>query len=238
MTTNSNDFLVCDWMRNDLKLSGTELFIYALIFDSYLQGNGITLKQIGEWLDIKERQEINILNELITKGLVTKSRQGRTMVYKPCEKVMISATDCSIAVLQYCSLEKKSTKRKEIYKEDYPISLSIIKENEDRDKDIDCTSNNTEDIKSKGVDNKSNKDIQKEKTNRFIPPTVEEVAAYCKERDNGVDAENFVDFYSAKDWFIGKNKMKDWKAAVRTWEKRDGNKKKPVDRITELDDIF
>ena len=53
----------------------------------------------------------------------------------------------------------------------------------------------------------------------FEPPTVEDVAAYCKERMNDVDAERFVDFYEAKGWMLGKNKMKDWKAAVRTWER-------------------
>ena len=54
---------------------------------------------------------------------------------------------------------------------------------------------------------------------RFIPPTIEEVKAYCQERNNNVDPEKWYDFYSAKGWMIGKNKMKDWKAAVRTWEK-------------------
>ena len=59
---------------------------------------------------------------------------------------------------------------------------------------------------------------------RFTPPTVEEVRAYCLERKNGVDPEKFVDFYSAKGWRIGKDPMKDWKAAVRTWEKRESPK--------------
>ena len=54
---------------------------------------------------------------------------------------------------------------------------------------------------------------------RFIPPTVEEVMAYCQERKNQVDPEKFVAFYESKGWMVGKNKMKDWKAAVRTWEK-------------------
>jgi len=60
---------------------------------------------------------------------------------------------------------------------------------------------------------------------RFTPPIVEEVSEYCKERRNGIDAEYFCDFYQAKNWMVGKNKMKDWKAAVRTWEKKDGIKK-------------
>lgn len=54
---------------------------------------------------------------------------------------------------------------------------------------------------------------------RFQAPTVAEVADYCFQRNNGVDAEIFVNFYTAKDWMIGKNRMKDWRAAVRTWEK-------------------
>lgn len=56
-------------------------------------------------------------------------------------------------------------------------------------------------------------------TKKFTPPTVEEVRAYCIERMNSVDAERFVDYYSANGWMIGKNPMKDWKAAVRSWEK-------------------
>lgn len=65
--------------------------------------------------------------------------------------------------------------------------------------------------------------IEKEKKplKRFAPPSLAEVKAYCEERRNGIDAEAFIDFYSSKDWMIGKNKMKDWKASVRTWEKRD-----------------
>jgi hypothetical protein len=57
---------------------------------------------------------------------------------------------------------------------------------------------------------------------RMVPPTVDEVAAYCQERGNGLDPETFVDFYASKGWMVGKNPMKDWKAAVRTWERSEG----------------
>lgn len=74
----------------------------------------------------------------------------------------------------------------------------------------------------------------------FNPPTVEEVREYCTERGNAVDPEAFVDFYASKGWMIGKNKMKDWKAAVRTWEQGDkrkgvrnsGGNRKPVESTT------
>jgi hypothetical protein len=70
---------------------------------------------------------------------------------------------------------------------------------------------------------------EKTETTRFKPPTVDEVRAYCSERKNNVDAETFVDFYTAKGWKVGNNPMKDWKAAVRTWEKRDAPAKKDFD---------
>jgi predicted phage replisome organizer len=54
---------------------------------------------------------------------------------------------------------------------------------------------------------------------RFVPPSLEEVTAYCRERHNDVNPQKWHDFYSAKGWMVGKNKMKDWKAAIRTWEK-------------------
>ena len=61
----------------------------------------------------------------------------------------------------------------------------------------------------------------------FLPPTISEVKEYCEKRKNGINPEQFVNFYQSKGWMIGKNKMKDWKAAVRTWEiqnrKNNGN---------------
>ena len=64
----------------------------------------------------------------------------------------------------------------------------------------------------------------KEKTlTRFSPPTIEEVTAYCRERGNKVDAQRFADFYASKGWRVGNQPMKDWKAAVRTWEQRDNS---------------
>lgn len=55
----------------------------------------------------------------------------------------------------------------------------------------------------------------------FVRPTVTEVAAYCAERGNGIDPQLFVDSYEAKGWLVGKTPMRDWKAAVRTWEKNE-----------------
>lgn len=64
----------------------------------------------------------------------------------------------------------------------------------------------------------NSKEIPKEK-NIFRKPTFEEVSAYCLERNNGIDPEQFLDYYESKGWVVGKSKMKDWKACVRTWER-------------------
>lgn len=76
--------------------------------------------------------------------------------------------------------------------------------------------------KEKDKDKDYDKDESiKKAPRRFAPPSVEEVVSYCRERKNGVDAQRFVDFYASKGWKVGNNPMKDWKAAVRTWEGRD-----------------
>ena len=76
-------------------------------------------------------------------------------------------------------------------------------------------------IKRLDIREKEKISIKKEKLALFTPPTIEEVTAYCKERGNKVDAEQFIAFYTSKGWMVGKNKMKDWKACIRTWERRD-----------------
>lgn len=68
------------------------------------------------------------------------------------------------------------------------------------------------------------KEIDKEKSGRFTPPTIDEVRAYIREKGYQVDAEAFVDFYTSKGWKVGRDPMKDWKAAVRTWARRDAPK--------------
>lgn len=83
--------------------------------------------------------------------------------------------------------------------------------------------------------NKSN--IYEIKRSRFIPPTLEQVKDYCFERNNNVDAERFIDYYTANGWKVGKNSMKDWKAAVRTWEKTSTAKSTPTQSGSVIDDM-
>lgn len=74
------------------------------------------------------------------------------------------------------------------------------------------------------------KRVEKSIAQKFAPPTLQQVSEYCIERANSVDASRFLDFYESKGWMVGRNKMKDWKAAVRNWEKGDDNRKSKLDR--------
>ncbi|MDD3807374.1 MAG: hypothetical protein PHE86_04985 [Candidatus Marinimicrobia bacterium] len=84
-------------------------------------------------------------------------------------------------------------------------------------------------------------DNQKKKTNSTKTkeeiPSLEQVKEYCKERKNNVDPEKWFDFYQAKGWMIGRNKMKDWRAAVRTWERMEQQSTK-YSQVDEADEII
>jgi uncharacterized protein YdaU (DUF1376 family) len=69
----------------------------------------------------------------------------------------------------------------------------------------------------------SSSSSSKKKKDIIIPPKIEDVTAYCQKRNNGIDPQTFIDHYEARGWIIGKNRMKDWMAAVRTWENNKKN---------------
>ena len=69
------------------------------------------------------------------------------------------------------------------------------------------------------IETKSESEVNERMRSKY--PTISEINAYCKERKNNVSPERFFDFYESKGWMIGKNHMKDWKAALRTWENKD-----------------
>ncbi len=80
-------------------------------------------------------------------------------------------------------------------------------------------------VEDRRVKSKSVKAASPPRASRFTPPSVEEVRVYCAERKNSVDPERFVDFYASKGWLVGKSRMKDWRAAVRSWERSDSQQK-------------
>ena len=72
----------------------------------------------------------------------------------------------------------------------------------------------------------------------FRKPTLEEIREYCQSRKNNVDPEQFFNFYEAKGWMIGKSHMKDWRAAVRTWEQRQSAPGRRISPITRSESVL
>ena len=104
-----------------------------------------------------------------------------------------------------------------------------------------CDINVRQSDTDKEIDKELEKDKEKEVIKlqkRFVKPTIEEVQAYCQERGKGVDAQRWYDYYSSNGWKVGKNPMKDWKAAVRTWERSDNNGKHKQVNFTPYPDEY
>ena len=116
--------------------------------------------------------------------------------------------------LKYFTLTKKSNNlfiqsNNPIHENENPIHLNSYPI--DEDEPISTIKNYT--IK--------NKTIKDERTLSFLKPTFDDVKFYCIERNSIIDAELFFEYYESIDWMVGSNKMKNWKACVRTWEKRE-----------------
>ena len=117
-----------------------------------------------------------------------------------------------------CAVNKENGAKSHQTNPEEPKQTQTVPNGVDSDSDTEIDSEIEPEI---GIDSERLRSGESKK--RFRPPTVEEVEAYCFERNNKVDAERFVDFYASNGWKVGKNPMKDWKAAVRTWEKREDN---------------
>ena len=135
---------------------------------------------------------------------------------------------------QFCGIKSKTTTQKIL--KSLVAKGAVVKEEESRNGVRFCTYrvnnfwHSMPKIDMGGIseiDNNNKRDININNTlsnkggGHFQKPTLEDIRAYCMGRGNNVDAEQFYNFYESNGWMVGKNHMKDWRAAVRTWEKRE-----------------
>lgn len=181
---------IMGWMVNKLHLKGNELLIYAIIY-GFSQAEQQTFSGSLQYL----------------ADWTNSTRQGVMKNLKSLlDKGLIEKKDININGVKFC--EYCTTELLGVYNKVYRgVQQSLtggVQQSLHNNINIDNTNNNI------------NNNISEK---RFKPPTVDEVKAYCIERQNNVDAERFIDYYTANGWKVGKNTMKDWKAAVRTWER-------------------
>lgn len=191
------------WLWSDKPFDKARAWIDLILLADWndrevLKGNAVVTRKRGEvhvsmlWLANRwgwSRDKVRRFMRLL---------QGEGMI-----TLNATTNDTTITVENYCKYQDK------------PPTDDTTDKATDNTTDDTRASQRVSHIKEK----KEKRRKERRERNIFIPPTIQAVEDYCFERQNGVDAERFVDFYEAKGWMVGKNKMKDWKAAVRTWER-------------------
>lgn len=192
--------------------------------------NGILTRQIGDMIipyNVDKIAEITHINvDIVRVALELYKKIG--LVYEAdaeCNFMRLPEVPGMVGCVTQAALDKRKQRdRKQLgegqSQDNVPDNVQDNVQQELRDKSKEIRVN-----KQETQQEKEGEKGRKRPPARFVPPTVEEVRAYCKERGNNVDPERFHDYYSANGWVQGKGKpIKDWKAAVRTWE-RNGTQK-------------
>lgn len=194
-----NYITIQGFMLTDLKLKGNELLIYACIYGFSQAENQVfngSLQYLADWTNSTKQGVIKCLKSLEEKQFIFKKENF-------------------INGVKFC--EYYTTKfNTPLNNVDRGIQQSLIPPVKQ------SLPNN---ISNNNIYNNifNNKDNNIECTH-FKKPTLEEVEEYCNERQNNIDPQRFIDYYTANGWKVGRNSMKDWKAAVRTWERSNNDK--------------
>lgn len=199
----TDGFILHGWMVTELHLSGGDLIAFALVYQFTQSKAGVYkggASYLSAWTGWTLKTSRGHLSNLVRLGYIKKV-SGREDNSPTCH---YSLTDRFY--------EKHGVKITPSQGKNYPLQevkiTSTIGKKLPTENNIEYNiENNTPPTPSRG-------------RTMFVKPSVEEVAAYCAERHNNIDPEAFVDLYESKGWKVGSAPMKDWKAAVRTWEKR------------------
>lgn len=191
-----NFILLQGWMLTELGLKGNELIIYACIYGFSQAENQVfsgTLQYLADWTNSTKRSVINCLQSLVEKGYIVKT-----------DKAINGVKFCEYHAAQISSVVKK------VHWGGEKSSPGGGEKSSPNNIDIDNIEDNLDNNKPRVSVSKSS----------FSKPTLDEVRAYCLERRNGIDPQSFLDHYDSNGWMVGRTPMKDWKASVRTWERR------------------
>ena len=229
------------WMITRLGLSGIELIIYATIYGFSDDGVSVfqgTAAYLAAWCDCSLRSVQRALKALQDRGLIEQvhhSADNRNVFYR-------ANTYDKLDDLLTTNCHKPCDKTSQV------LTTNCHKPYDKMSQDNNLTNN---------INNNLADNLEREgkPRTRFSPPTIEEVKDYAKERNGSVDPVRFFEYYTSNGWMVGKNKMKDWKAAFRNWETREkdetsGGSSEPVpymqkdykeeirDHVDDLDDLL
>lgn len=220
------NFTIEDWMISKLKLKGYELLAFALIH-SVTQGDGGCWyggsKILAARIGATPRTAVDAVHSLMGKGLLRK------------DEAVISGRKTNILrslVFDYMDIKKQEIPAGEEITEDVCKNFigPMKKFHTSHEKISDNNLNNNIPPNTKESKDSLCLSPKRGKATRipFIPPTIEQVEAYCREENLQMDPGEFVDHFTSNGWLVsGKAKMKDWKAAVRNWARRESSYNKP-----------
>lgn len=199
----TDGFSIKGWMVTDLHLSGGDLIAFAIVENFSQSQAGIYTggaSYLASWMGWTYKTAAGHLQNLVAAGLITEEKRLTSVGIQNAYRVSVKITEgiCK-------NYRRGSVKITEGVRKKLPTDNNI-------DSKIDI---------NEILGEVSPKQPEQIPPKHFTPPTADEVAAYCKERNNNVDPQRFLAFYESKGWMIGRNKMKDWRAAVRTWELQD-----------------
>lgn len=181
------------FMVKELGLKGNALIIYACIYGFSQAENQVFNGSLQYLADWTNSTKAGVINAL--KTLIEKGYIAKNEAYFN-----------GVKIVEYYATKFNTPLKKVEWGYSTKFNGGIQKS---------LTNNIDDNLTDNIVDNRE------VRSPRFSKPTVEEITAYCKERGNHIDAQQFFDFYESKGWKVGNQSMKDWKACVRTWERRD-----------------
>ena len=193
------------WLEEQEPNGRDYAYFYLKLCLKSLKSNGILIREVGNILIPYDNRKLAELTKMdfdtVTIAMELLKKIGLVEVLENGE-IYITQLENLIGSISRGALKKKQQR---LLSGQMGGQMSYKDKDKDKDKDK---------VKYKEVIRKT-----------FSKPTIEEIEQYCKERNNGINANTFYDFYESKDWMVGKNKMKDWKACIRTWEQRTDKKK-------------
>jgi len=192
-------FNIGDYRRDTAHLSHLEHGIYRSLIDTYMLEES---PLPGDMKELERKHSIRTANE-------KKALRNVLNDFFKFENSMFLHSRCDEDIISY---RDKSAKASKSAKKRWEKDANAVRTH----------SEGNANHKPLTINHKPITNNQDKKSRGFSPPSLSDVKNYCLSRNHSVDADTFFDFYASKGWMVGRNKMKDWKACVRTWEKRDG----------------
>jgi hypothetical protein len=213
--------------REKRVFSKFEAWIYILMNANHTDAQILLGNQL---IDVKKGSFITSEIKLMEEFLWSKSKLRTFLSLLESQSMIEKVSDTkktTLTVVKYSDYQDLQTTKKP--QKDRQQTTKELRKDTNNNENNDNNVNNDNNIEL----NNSMNIVEKSKI--FLKPTLLEVSEYCIERKNNVNPNHFIDFYQSNGWMVGRNKMKDWKATVRTWEKNNFNQKQNGKSTIELD---